>query len=351
MRPRLVFALLAAALLPAVAGATSSATREVRITDTAVDPVEARIAVGDSVRWRNTGSRAHSVVSDTGAWTPFVLRPRRTKSIRFRKAGCYRYKVDGRIRGRVAVAASCGGGGGTTGPGTFRYDITVTGRAHTKQQHSGDTPGPGANGTVDLLLTWKATYRNVALKKVSTGADNFIITNAGGMFGRGSTDLTFTYNHARQNTLGPCQGSFSLKSLASRANASGFRGLGLGNEFNFGSQLLLGPATTFSNRIESACDYSDEPRWIEFQGFPEPDIVRGGLTWTDVDPITLLSFSVKRKSSRNFSPLTRLSQGDGFTIQTGPIRNQAKCHFGSLARVCTETFEGSLVVKFVKRPG
>jgi len=357
MRRHLWLLVLAAALLPAFAGASTQATREVRITDTAVTPFQVNIAVDDSARWRNQGKRPHSVVSDTGAWTPFLLRPGRTKTIRFREAGCYNYKVDGRIRGRVAVASSCAGGGGggggnqPPGPRTFRYDITVTGRAHTKQQHSGDTPGPGANGTVDLLLTWKATYRSVALKKVSGGADNFVISNAGGRFGRGTTDLTFTYNHARQGRLGPCAGDFAFKALASRVRAAGHQFPGsTGTGFTFGSQLLFGPASTLSKRIESACDYWAEPRWIEFQGFPEPDIVRGGLTWADVDPITLLSVDVARTSSRMFSPLNRLAVGDGFRIQTGPIRNRGPCHFGSLARVCTETFEGSLVVKFVKRP-
>jgi plastocyanin len=352
-----LLALLAASPLPAVAGATTEATKDVRVTDAALDPVQVEVAVGDSVRWRNLGTRAHTVVSDSGAWTAFTLKRGRTKIVRFREAGCFRYKVDGRVRGRVAVAASCasgggGGGGGGQSPGEtkYRYDITVTGRAHTVQRHSGDEPGIyDNNGTVDVDLAWKSTYRNVALKKVSSGADSFVLTNAGGLFGRGATDLKFTYNHARQNSLGPCKGSFSLAALASRVRVAGYRGAGLGNQFGFGSQMLLGPSATLAKRIDAACEYSDEPRWIEFQGSPEPDIVRGGLTWHDVDPIIGLSVDVERKSSRSFSPLTRLAEGAGFTIQTGPIRNQGPCHFGSLARVCTETFEGFLVVKFVPR--
>jgi plastocyanin len=357
MRVLLALSLLAVGLLAATAGATSLATRDVRLTDSALSPVEARIAVNDSVRWRNDGSKLHKVASDTSAWPSFSLRPQKSKSVRFAKAGCYRYKVDGKISGRVAVSASCAGTGTgpppppSTGATIYRYDITVIGDAHTVQRHSGDTSSTTTNGTVDVELVWKSTYRNVAFKKTVVGADLFTIVPAGSLFARGTTDITFTYNHARQEPWGPCQGNFSMKALASHTSLVGSRAPPLGNTFAFSSQMLLAPAQTISKRIDSACpEYSDEPRWIEFQGSPEPDIVRGGLTWADVStPITLVTVSAERKSARIFSPLDRLSQGNGFTFQTGPVRNQGPCHYGAIAPVCTETFKGSLVVKFVPR--
>jgi len=357
----LAVALVAVGLLPAAAGADSVATRDARITAGAVSPVVVNIAVSDSVRWRNADTKAHRVVSDTGAWTSFTLRPGKSKSIRFAKSGCYRYKVDGKIKGRVAVSASCGGTG--TGPppppGTgatiYRYDITVTGDAHTVQRHSGDTRPPSlgnnTNGTSDVELVWKSTYRNVALKKTAVGADGFTLVPVGSLFGRGTTDVIFSYNHAREGEVwGPCRGNFSMKALASRTSTIGSRGPPLGNTFTFSSQMLNGPAAAISKRIDTECPkYSDEPRWID-AGRDDSTIVRGGLTWRDVsDPITLVTVQVERKSSRLFFPLDRLSQGDGFTIQTGAIRNEEKCQLGPLSPVCTETFTGSLAVKFVPR--
>ena len=350
---------VAAGLLTAAAGAHGLVTRDVRLTDTALRPVEVAIAVNDSVRWRNDGRQTHKVASDTRAWTPFTLRPGRTKSVRFARAGCYRYKVDGKLKGRVAVSASCGSAGtpppppSGTGPTIYRYDITVTGRARTVQRISGDTRPPSlgnnTNGTIDVDLGWKSTYRNVAFKKTTVGADAFTIVPAGSLFSRGTTDITFTYNHAREGVWGPCQGNFSMQALASRTSTTGSRGPPLGNTLQFYSQMLLGPAMTISNRIRSACPkYSDEPVWIE-SGREVRYIVRGGLTWEDVsDPITLVTVGVKRKSARIFFPLDRLSQGDGFTIQTGPVRNQTSCAEGG-PPFCAETFNGFLIVKFVPR--
>jgi len=356
MRALLALPLIVVGLLAAAAGAQGLVTRDVRITDSALSPVEARIAVNDSVRWRNEGSKPHTVVSDARAWTSFTLSPGKSRSVRFAKSGCYRYKVDGKLRGRVAVSATCGGTGTPpppTGPTIYRYDITVTGRAHTVQRISGDARPPSLgnneNGTIDLDLDWKSTYRNVGLKKTAFGADLFTIVPAGSLFARGTTNLTFTYNHAREGVWGPCQGNVSMQTLASRTSLTGSRGPPQGNTLAFSSQMLLGPALTISKRVRSACPkYSDEPVWIE-SGREERYIVRGGLTWADVsDPIMLVTVQVERKSARIFFPLDRLSQGDGFTIQTGAIRNQSQC-YESGPPFCAETFNGFLVVKFVPR--
>ncbi len=240
-----------------------------------------------------------------------------------------------------------------TGATIYRYDITVTGDARTVQRISGDTRPPSlgnnTNGTIDVALAWKSTYRNVAFKKTVPFADAFTVLPAGSLFARGTTDITFTYNHARQGVWGPCAGNFSMQALASRTSTTGSRGPPLGNTFQFTSQMLNGPAFTISKRIASACPkYNDEPVWIE-SGRETRYIVRGGLTWDDVsDPITLVTVVVKRKSARMFFPLDRLSQGDGFTIQTGPVRNQSQCIEGG-PPFCTETFDGSLAVKFVPR--
>lgn len=233
---------------------------------------------------------------------------------------------------------------------TYRYDVTVTGRAHTAQRHSGDQPGRySRNGTVDLELVWTSTFRNVTLKKISSGADTFVIGHAGGLYDGGTTDVTFSYDHARQDPWGPCAGSFSLEALPSRVVVGGYRDRSAGRKLTFLSQLRSAPAGALEDRIRSACKHADEPRWIELQGAREPDLVRGGLTWRDVDPITLLTVSVERTSARQFSLLSRLARGEGFTIQTGVIRNEGPCHFGTLAPVCVETFEGALTVKLVPR--
>ena len=285
------------------------------------------------MRWRNADSKPHKVVSDTRAWASFTLRPGTSKSVRFTKSGCYRYQVDGKLRGRVAVSASCGAAGTpppppSPGPTIYRYDITVTGDAHTVQRITGDTRPPtlgnNTNGTIDVELVWKSIYRNVAFKKTAVGSDGFTLVPAGSLFARGATNIIFSYNHAREGVWGPCRGTFSMKTLASHTSLIGSRGPPLGNTFSFASQMLNAPAETVSKRIRSECPkYSDEPAWIE-SGREYSSIVRGGLTWHDVsDPITLVTVQVERKSARIFSPLDRLSQGDGFTIQTGAISNES----------------------------
>jgi plastocyanin len=353
MRAAVAVSLVLAVLVPA-AGAVSAATRQVRLSDTAIAPARIDIAAGDSVRWLNTGKLPHRVASSSNAWTAFVVRPGAGKSIRFAAPGCHPYKVDGRRSGLVAVSSPCGGGGGgtsTPGQAVYRYDVTVEGRAHTVQRHSGDTGTlNNANGTVDLELAWKSTFRNASVKKVAV-ANTFVIVNTGGLFAAGATAVKFTYKHARETSYGPCQGTFSFPALASRLRVAGSR-TSSGAEFTVGSQVVAA-ATLFNKMVgtqKAACkDYYDEPRWLEFQGAPEPDVVRGGLTWGDVDPISTLTVSVERKAPRIFFPLDKLQSGRGFVIQTGPLKNEGPCHFGVLAPTCTERFEGFLRITFTPR--
>jgi hypothetical protein len=109
-------------------GSAGASSKRVSITDNALTPVAAVIAIGDSVRWTNNGSQQHRVKSAQGTFSPFTLQPGKSKTVRFDKRGCERYEVDDRLNGRVLVGvSSCrrqppppggggGGGGGNTPP-------------------------------------------------------------------------------------------------------------------------------------------------------------------------------------------------------------------------------------------
>ena len=135
---RLALAVVVVLLLPLAAGAGSLATpADVVVTDKAVAPAEAATATGGSVAWHNLGSRPHRIAGLTGHWPskPFTLTRGGTRSVRFRQAGRYEYRVDGRLRAAILVGASAAG---TVWMGTVRS--------------SGSLPVPG-NPCHDAFLT------------------------------------------------------------------------------------------------------------------------------------------------------------------------------------------------------
>jgi plastocyanin len=354
------------AALAAAGGGGATVSRPVVLTDAAIAPARVAIHVGDSVRWANAGKGVHRVVSTSGAFGAFSLSPGHSKTVRFSRAGCFSYRVDGTRTGQVAVGSGCGGGGGGNGGGNgggasrsgqaiYHYDVTVVGDAHTLQRHSGDTkPTKNTNGSVDVELAWTSVYRNVAVKKEAAGS-TFVLLNATGRAVPGSTRVTFTYSHNRDSPWGPCHGHVSPAGLASLLLVSGSH-TSAGFELRLGSQLALAAGnelfkTTDGDQKTQCNGYSDEPRWIEIGGSPVPDLVHDGLTWADVDPISGLGVSVTARRASDFAPLTQLERGAGFAINTGrlPVTRSAPCHFGVLAPTCTETFTGKLKVTFTPR--
>ena len=95
-RPRAPLRLgLAAALVALVFGlavpTVLAATRGVAIPDFAFSPRTIEIRVGDTVRWTNRDSVAHSATAQNGSFDTGLLSDGESGSVRFTAAGTYRY--------------------------------------------------------------------------------------------------------------------------------------------------------------------------------------------------------------------------------------------------------------------
>jgi plastocyanin len=96
-----------AAVLVGAAPATpaSTATKNVQIKRSSFAPANVTIKTGDVVRWTNTDTQNHQVVSNNGSFVSPILGPGRVYSHRFDAAGTYRYHdgLNAAVRGVVRV--------------------------------------------------------------------------------------------------------------------------------------------------------------------------------------------------------------------------------------------------------
>ena len=95
-RPRAPLRLgLAAALVALVLGlavpTVLAATRGVAIQDFSFSPRTIEVRVGDTVRWTNRDSVAHSATAQNGSFDTGLLSDGESGSVRFTAAGTYRY--------------------------------------------------------------------------------------------------------------------------------------------------------------------------------------------------------------------------------------------------------------------
>jgi plastocyanin len=96
-----------AALVVGAAPATtaSTATKTVQIKRTAFQPTTVTIRTGDTVKWTNTDTHNHQVVSNNGSFVSPILAPGKSYAHRFTAAGTYRYHdgLNSAVRGVVKV--------------------------------------------------------------------------------------------------------------------------------------------------------------------------------------------------------------------------------------------------------
>jgi plastocyanin len=101
--PFLIVASLAVGAAPATPA--SSATATVQIKRSSFSPTTATIKTGDTIRWVNTDTRNHQVVSNNGSFVSPILGPGKVYSHRFNAAGTYRYHdgLDAAVKGTIKV--------------------------------------------------------------------------------------------------------------------------------------------------------------------------------------------------------------------------------------------------------
>lgn len=101
------FVLATAALAVAAAGIASAATFRVSIKDNGFTPKTITVTAGDTVTWRNDGTKNHQVVANSGAFASPVLRPGQSYSFKFGGEGRHNYRdaLNPTVTGTVVVKA------------------------------------------------------------------------------------------------------------------------------------------------------------------------------------------------------------------------------------------------------
>jgi plastocyanin len=94
-----------AALAVGAAPAAPASTATVQIKRSSFAPQTVTIKTGDTVKWVNSDTHNHQVVSNNGSFVSPILGPGRTYSHRFNAAGTYRYHdgLNAAVRGTVKV--------------------------------------------------------------------------------------------------------------------------------------------------------------------------------------------------------------------------------------------------------
>src|SRR5436853_1742330 len=97
-----------AALVVGAAPATSesTATKTVQIKRSACQPATVTIKTGDAVKWVNTDTQNHQVVSNNGSFVSPILGPGKSYSHTFNAAGTFRYYdgLNAAVKGVVKVS-------------------------------------------------------------------------------------------------------------------------------------------------------------------------------------------------------------------------------------------------------
>jgi plastocyanin len=101
--PLVAVAALAVGAAPATP--SSTATKTVQILRSSFSPATVTIKTGDTIRWVNSDSRNHQVVSNNGSFVSPILGPGKVYTHRFNASGTYRYHdgLNAAVKGVVKV--------------------------------------------------------------------------------------------------------------------------------------------------------------------------------------------------------------------------------------------------------
>jgi plastocyanin len=306
----------------------------VRVNPDALLPATIRIAPGASVTWIACGAGPRRVASVTAAWPPFVLRSNQERRVVFRRAGRYRYRVDGKLEGTVVVGAV-----GTAQPGasgaaerTVRYDIRVSAGYRYRERLDG--------ALVETSIAYVGVWSGVVIRIY----DAFGTFTAVGRGERGTIDAKLTFSDARGDTV--CDGVVDYPRYPAVAAITAGRVRASPPYVNFASNLADdGPFGALTDARTAACD--DLPAsdgrtvWLgsSFTGTQGVRIDPPGAGIAETDA----RFSRNGGAALPF-PLDRLRAGQAFTVTGRRTVGPQSCGAG-----CTETSTGSVEFRFTPR--
>jgi plastocyanin len=100
------FAVAALVVGATPATSASTATKSVSIKRTAFAPSSLTVKTGDTVKWTNTDTQNHQVVSNNGSFASPILGPGKTYTHQFQAAGTYHYHdgLNPGIKGTIVVS-------------------------------------------------------------------------------------------------------------------------------------------------------------------------------------------------------------------------------------------------------
>jgi plastocyanin len=148
-------ALAAAALMVLSTASASAAQTLVRIVDNAYNPSAPKIALSDSILWRNDGAMSHTVTAKVGVVWPGSfgpISPSKTASLAFFHAGAYTYYCifhsgqNGTIKVKTSVSPTSG---------TTSTNFTI--RVATQNAGSGMTHDVQRRKNGGAWSTWMST--------------------------------------------------------------------------------------------------------------------------------------------------------------------------------------------------
>lgn len=326
---------LAGASLVLLAGSLKAASNaSVTITDAAIAPKTARVAVNGTVTWKNAGTRIHAVASLTGAFSAFALQPGKTKSIRFSRSGSHPYVVDGTrcayvVAGGGPAETGCNviaGAGGQPPPSppppsgvekkTVRYDIRVIASLHTIEVFSGYTD-PAYNGTLDRDLSWTGSWRRIELE-VQTVGDASYLTAKQATVTRGTISGKLEYSDSRPYS-GPCSGDVNYAPAKARAIVSGGKPDRGKRYVNFDASVVNPSAidALTSSKQKAACNENDLglPHWSDESRLIVQGVDIHHPPGASIHPMDT-RWSREAPTGTPF-PLDRFLAGRGFTLDSG----------------------------------
>lgn len=341
----------------ALGAAPSAHPATVVIEDGRLRPATVVIPPGEQVVWKNRGERSHRVASLTGSWPTFTVAPGAARSVPFRRAGRFPYRLDGRRRGLVLVGARVRAiPPPPAGTRIHRYDVTATVRARYRELQPRD-PDPRLVGSQDVVLAWVHRFPKLRVRVLAVAGLVQVVSLPASE--RGTVRPRLSFQETRTLLSGPCRGRVVFPAYRSRLFIHGASALrGIRARFDAGAQIasvtLAGDVydrTLAAQRTACRGTATDPPvgprgaatfpRWI----LGDITSAHGVLLREPGNPFSTLTTNLQRRGGGRLPfPVDHLAAGRSFTVDSGIRLDVASCGEG-----CSAHGEGRIRWVFRRR--